>query len=53
MHVKYRDQFSVVIDRDGSLFPGDVVAMRSAHQMKMALKNISGGGADPHAGHNH
>jgi hypothetical protein len=35
------------------LFPGDVVAQRGAHQMQMALKNKSGGGVDPHAGHNH
>jgi len=53
VHVKYRDQFSVVIANDGQLFPGDIVAMRSAHQMQMALKNKSGGGVDPHAGHNH
>lgn len=53
VHVKYRDQYSVVIDNDGSLFPGDVVAMRAAHQMQMALKNKAGGGVDPHAGHNH
>ena len=53
VHVKYRDQYSAVIDNDGSLFPGDVIAMRGAHQMQMALKNKSGGGADPHAGHNH
>ena len=53
IHVKYRDQFSVVVANDGQLFPGDVVAMRNAHQMQMALKNKSGGGVDPHAGHNH
>ena len=53
VHVKYRDQFSVVIENDGSIFPGDIVALRGAHQMQMALKNKSGGGADPHAGHNH
>lgn len=53
VHVVYRDQFSVVIANDGSLFPGDVVAQRGAHQMQMALKNKSGGGVDPHAGHNH
>lgn len=53
VHVQYRGQTSVVIANDGSLFPGDVVAMRSAHQMQMALKNKSGGGVDPHAGHNH
>jgi len=53
VHVKYRDQFNAVIDNDGSLFPGDVIAMRGAHQMQMALKNKAGGGVDPHAGHSH
>lgn len=53
VHVKHRDQVSVVIANDGTLFPGDVVALRGAHQMQMALKNKSGGGVDPHAGHNH
>lgn len=53
VHVRYRDQFSAVIANDGSLFPGDVVALRGAHQMQMALKNKAGGGVDPHAGHNH
>jgi multidrug efflux pump subunit AcrA (membrane-fusion protein) len=53
VHVKYRDQSSVVIDNDGSIYPGDVVARKSAHQMQMAIKKKSGGGADPHAGHNH
>jgi multidrug efflux pump subunit AcrA (membrane-fusion protein) len=53
VHVKYRDQKYVVIESDGAIFPGDVVALRSAHQMQMAIKNKSGAGADPHAGHNH
>ena len=53
VHVRYRDQFYAVIQNDGSLFPGDVVALRGAHQMQMALKNKSGGAVDPHAGHNH
>ncbi|MBX3439911.1 MAG: efflux RND transporter periplasmic adaptor subunit, partial [Planctomycetaceae bacterium] len=53
VHVKFRDQSHVVIANDGSMFPGDVVARRSAHQMQLALKNKSGGGIDPHAGHNH
>ncbi len=53
VHVKHRDQSSVVIANDGTLFPGDVVALRGAHQMQMALKNKAGGGVDPHAGHNH
>ena len=53
VHVKHRDQNNVVVDNDGSLFPGDVVALRSAHQLQMAIKNKSGAGVDPHAGHNH
>lgn len=53
VHVKFRDQYSVVIANDGSLFPGDLVARLGAHQMQMALKNKSGGAVDPHAGHNH
>lgn len=53
VHVKYRDQASVVIANDGSIFPGDIVALRGAHQLLMALKNKSGGGVDPHAGHTH
>lgn len=53
VHVRYRDQYSVVIANDGSLFPGDIVARLGAHQMQMALKNKSGGAPDPHAGHNH
>lgn len=53
VHVKYRDQLAVVIEQDGSLFPGDIVAAGGAHQMQMALKNKAGGGVDPHAGHSH
>ncbi len=53
VHVRYRDQNTVVIANDGSIFPGDVVAQKAAHQMQMAMKNKSGGAVDPHAGHNH
>ncbi len=53
VQVIYRDQAYAVIKNDGSLFPGDIVAQRGAHQLQMAIKNKSGGGADPHAGHNH
>lgn len=53
VHVKYRDQSSVVIANDGVLFPGDVVAGRGAYEMHLTLKNQSGGAVDPHAGHNH
>jgi multidrug efflux pump subunit AcrA (membrane-fusion protein) len=53
VHVKHRDQANAVIANDGTVFPGDVIALRSAHQLQMALKNKSGSGADPHAGHTH
>lgn len=52
VHVEYRDQLSAVIANDGSLYPGDEVALNAAHQLLVALKNKSGGG-DPHAGHGH
>jgi multidrug efflux pump subunit AcrA (membrane-fusion protein) len=42
VHVKYRDQRYVVIENDGAIYPGDVIALRSAHQMQMAIKNKSG-----------
>ncbi len=53
VHVLHKDQTSVVIANDGALFPGDVVALRGAHQLQMAVKNKSGGAIDPHAGHSH
>ena len=53
VHVRHRDQRFVVVANDGSIFEGDVIAMRSAHQMQMAIRNQSGGAVDPHAGHNH
>lgn len=53
VRIKYRDANHVVVANDGSVFPGDVVARVGAHQMQMALKNKSGGGVDPHAGHSH
>ncbi|WP_052031983.1 efflux RND transporter periplasmic adaptor subunit [Novipirellula maiorica] len=53
VHVRHRGQDAVVIANDGSIYPGDVIARKAAHQMQMAIKNKSGGGADPHAGHSH
>lgn len=53
VHVKYRDQDSAVVANDGTLFPGDVVAVKGAYQMNIALENQSGDAADPHAGHSH
>jgi multidrug efflux pump subunit AcrA (membrane-fusion protein) len=52
VHVTYRDQQSVVIDDDGSLQPGDSVAVHGAYQIHLALKNQANA-PDPHAGHQH
>ena len=53
VHVEYRDPQWVVVANDGALFPGDRVAMSAAQQLQLALKNKSGAGIDPHAGHSH
>jgi cobalt-zinc-cadmium efflux system membrane fusion protein len=53
VHVLHRDRHSIVIANDGSLFPGDRIAMKSAHQIQMAIRNQTVGGIDPHAGHSH
>lgn len=39
VHVEFADGERAVIANDGSLFPGDVVALNGAHQLLMALKN--------------
>lgn len=53
VHVEYRDQRFAIVANDGSIFPGDEIALTAAPQLQMALKNKSGGAIDPHAGHNH
>ncbi|NLS92876.1 MAG: HlyD family efflux transporter periplasmic adaptor subunit [Planctomycetaceae bacterium] len=53
VHVEYRDQRQTVIESDGTLFPGDKVAVKGAYQIHLAVKNKAGGGPDPHAGHHH
>ena len=53
VHVEHRDPQWVVIANDGTLSPGDRVAMSAAQQLQLALKNKAGGPPDPHAGHNH
>jgi cobalt-zinc-cadmium efflux system membrane fusion protein len=53
VHVEYRDGKAAIVEKGGALFPGDVVAGKGAYQMHLQLKNKSGGGVDPHAGHNH
>lgn len=51
--VEHLDPREVVIKNDGSLFEGDEVARNQAYQLHLALKKAEGGGADPHAGHDH
>lgn len=51
--VEQRDPRQVVLRNDGSVFPGDEVAMNQAYQINLALKKQQGSGVDPHAGHNH
>lgn len=53
VHVLYRDLEKIIIEDDGSVFPGTVIAAHGAYQMQLALKNKAGGGIDPHAGHSH
>ena len=53
VHVLYNDQDWYVIENDGSLKLGWKIAFSGAYQIYTALKNNSGGGMDPHAGHNH
>ena len=53
VHVIYHDGRNVVINNDGAIYVGNVIARRGAYQMQMAIKNQSGGAVDPHAGHNH
>lgn len=53
VRVDYRDQDWVVIADDGALKIGSMVAASAAHQVQLALKAQTGGGVDPHAGHNH
>lgn len=53
VHVEYRDQRQVVIANDGALFPGELVALKAAQQLQVAVKNKAGGAPDPHAGHSH
>jgi hypothetical protein len=53
VRVEYRDPLNVVVANDGSVFPGERIALVGAQQMQLALQNQSGGAIDPHAGHNH
>ncbi len=45
----------VVVANDGSLFPGEIIALNNAYQLNLAIKKASGqgGGGHDHSGHNH
>lgn len=49
----HRDPRFVVLRNDGSVFPGDELALNQAHQLHLAMKKQQGSGVDLHAGHNH
>lgn len=49
VRVDFQDSQTVVLANDGSLSPGDPVAMNNAYQINLALKNKTAG----HAGHDH
>lgn len=51
--IEYRDSHQAVLANDGSIFPGDELAMNQAYSINLALKKASGSGVDLHAGHNH
>jgi len=49
--VVYRDPFNVLMAYDGSLAPGERVALNSAHQLLLALKKQAGDSAAAHHHH--
>ena len=53
VEVEFRDPRFVVLASDGSIHPGDIIALNSAQQLQFAFKNQSGKNTDPHAGHVH
>ena len=53
VEVEFRDPRFVVLASDGSIHPGDIIALNSAQQLQFALKNQSGKNTDRHAGHVH
>ena len=52
VHLEYEDDRQAVIANDGSIFPGDTIAMTGAFQLGLALQ-AGKGAVDAHAGHGH
>jgi multidrug efflux pump subunit AcrA (membrane-fusion protein) len=53
VHLLYRDQTSAVLANDGTLTPGQPIALSAAHQLQMALENKSSQDPTAHVGHTH
>lgn len=53
VRVLQRDQRFAVIGESNRVKAGEKYVVEGAYQMHLAIKNQSGGGIDPHAGHNH
>ncbi len=53
VEVEFRDPKCVVLANDGSIHPGDIIALTAAQQLQFALKSQSGTTVDHHSGHTH
>lgn len=53
VQIEYRDPFNVVLAPGNEISAGDRLAMNSAQQLQLVLKNRSGGGAEAHHDHPH
>lgn len=53
VQVVARDKREVVLARDGSLKPGETIAVQGAYQIHLALKNRNGGGGGEEHHHHH
>ncbi|QDU60359.1 HlyD family secretion protein [Planctomycetes bacterium Pan216] len=51
VHLEYRDADTAIIANDGSIFPGDIIALNNAYQLNLAYKASVEG--DKGAGHGH
>jgi hypothetical protein len=52
VRVLFEDDHHVVVKNDGALFPGNVVAMKGAFVLGIAMQTNTGSGG-AHAGHSH
>lgn len=52
VHIEHLDARDAILKKDGSLQPGDIVALNQAYQLNLALKKAQGSGSSGH-GHDH